>query len=67
MMAEFRKRQTTHRFHVERFNLKKLDEAKGKEHYRVRNRFASLENLDQKGILIMILILLDRISKFQIK
>jgi hypothetical protein len=33
---------------VERFNLKKLNEVEGKEHYRVEvsKRFASLEDLD---------------------
>jgi hypothetical protein len=37
-----------HRFHTERFNLKKLNEVEGKEQYRVEisNRFAALENLD---------------------
>ncbi|PNF44043.1 hypothetical protein B7P43_G16217, partial [Cryptotermes secundus] len=38
----------THRLHMERFNLKKLNEVEGKEQYRVEvsNRFAALENLD---------------------
>jgi hypothetical protein len=38
----------THRFYMERFNLKKLKEVEGKEQYRVEiaNRFAALENLD---------------------
>jgi hypothetical protein len=51
MMAKIRERlavskQTTHRIHMERFNLKKLNE--GKEQYRVEisDRFAALENLD---------------------
>jgi hypothetical protein len=41
-------KQTTHRVHMERFNLKKLNEVEGKEQYRVEisNRFAALENLD---------------------
>jgi hypothetical protein len=41
-------KQRTHRFHMERFNLKKLNEVEGKEQYRpeISNRFASLENLD---------------------
>jgi hypothetical protein len=41
-------KQRTHRVHMERFNLKKLNEVKGKEQYRVKisNRFAALENLD---------------------
>jgi hypothetical protein len=41
-------KQTMHRFHMERFNLNKLNEEEGKEQYRVEisNRFAALENLD---------------------
>ncbi|PNF27030.1 hypothetical protein B7P43_G10398 [Cryptotermes secundus] len=41
-------KQTTHRVHLERFNLKKLNEVEGKEQYSVEisNRFAALENLD---------------------
>jgi hypothetical protein len=41
-------KQTTSRFHMERFKLKKLNEVEGKEQYRVKfsNRFAALENLD---------------------
>jgi hypothetical protein len=43
-------KQTIHRFHMERFNLKKLSEVEGKENYRVEvsNRFAALENLDSE-------------------
>jgi hypothetical protein len=43
-------KQKTHRFHTERFNLKTLIEAEGKEQYRVEisNRFASLENVDDE-------------------
>jgi hypothetical protein len=54
-MAKVRERlavtkQTTHRVHTERFNLKKLNEVEGKKQYRfeVSNRFAALENLDDK-------------------
>jgi hypothetical protein len=38
-------KQTTHRVHIERFSLKKLNEAEGKEQYSVEisNRFAALE------------------------
>jgi hypothetical protein len=36
-------KQRSHRFHMERFNLKKLKEAEGKE---VSNRSAALEDLD---------------------
>jgi hypothetical protein len=41
-------KQTMHRVHMERFNLKKLNEVEGKEQYRVEisNRYAALENLD---------------------
>jgi hypothetical protein len=40
-------KETAHRFHMERFSLKKLNEVEGKEQYRVEisNRFASMENL----------------------
>jgi hypothetical protein len=43
--------QTTHIFHLEWFNLKKLREVEGKEWYCVdiSNRFAALENLDTEG------------------
>jgi hypothetical protein len=43
-------KQRSHRFHKERFNLKKLNEVEGKEQYRVdvSNKFAALENLDAK-------------------
>jgi hypothetical protein len=38
----------SHKFHMERFNLKKLNDVEGKEQYRVdvSNRFAALEELD---------------------
>jgi hypothetical protein len=41
-------KQTAHRVHTERFNLKKLNEVEGKEQYRVEilNRFAALEKSD---------------------
>jgi hypothetical protein len=41
-------KQSSHRFHMERFNLKKLNEVEGKEQYcvEVSNRFAALEDLD---------------------
>jgi hypothetical protein len=41
-------KQTTHRVHMEMFNLKKLNEVEGKEQYRVEssNRFAPLQNSD---------------------
>jgi hypothetical protein len=53
MVAEIRERlavskQTAHRVHMERFSLKKLSEAEGKEQYHIQisNRFAALENTD---------------------
>jgi hypothetical protein len=41
-------KQTTHKFHLERFNLKKLNEVEDKEQYwvEISNRFAAFENLD---------------------
>jgi hypothetical protein len=41
-------KQRSHNFHMEKFNLKKLNELEGKEKYRVEvsNRFAALEDLD---------------------
>jgi hypothetical protein len=53
VVAKFRdrlevKKQGSHKFHMERFNLKKLIEVEGKEkyHLEVSNRFAALEYLD---------------------
>jgi hypothetical protein len=41
-------KQRSQRFHMERFNLKKLKEVEGKEQFcvEVSNRFAALEDLD---------------------
>jgi hypothetical protein len=41
-------KQTSHRFHMERFNLKKLNETECKEQIRVEvsNGFAALQDLD---------------------
>jgi hypothetical protein len=41
-------KETTHKFHMDRFGLKDLNEAEGKEQYKVKmsHRFAALENLD---------------------
>jgi hypothetical protein len=41
-------KQRSHGFHMERFNLMKLNEVEGKEQYHVEisNRFAALEDLD---------------------
>jgi hypothetical protein len=43
-------KETSHRFHVERFNLKKLNDVQGKEQFRVEvsNRFVALEVLDEE-------------------
>jgi hypothetical protein len=43
-------KQTTHRIHVEGFNLKKLNAVESKGQYRVEisNRFAALENLESE-------------------
>jgi hypothetical protein len=44
-------KKTTHRVHMEGFNLKKLSGVEGKEWYcvEISNRFAALENLDTEG------------------
>jgi hypothetical protein len=49
-------KQGSHTFHMERFNLKKLNGVEGKEKYRVevRNRFATLEDLDAEVEIITI-------------
>jgi hypothetical protein len=39
-------KQTAQRVHMERFNLKKLNEVEGKD---ISNKFAALENLDAEG------------------
>jgi hypothetical protein len=41
-------KQRTQRVHMERFNLKKLNEVEGKEQYcvEISNRFTALENLE---------------------
>jgi hypothetical protein len=40
-------KQESHKFHMERFNLKKLNEVLGNEKYiDVSNRFAAFEDLD---------------------
>jgi hypothetical protein len=41
-------KQGSHKFHMERFNLKKLNEVEGKERCRVEvsNRFAALKDLN---------------------
>jgi hypothetical protein len=41
-------KQGSHRFHMDRFNLMKLNEVEGKEKYRVdiSNRFTALKDMD---------------------
>jgi hypothetical protein len=41
-------KEPTHRFHIERFSLKKLNKVEGTEQRRtgISNRFAALENFD---------------------
>jgi hypothetical protein len=41
-------KQRSHRFHMERFILKKLNEVEGKKQYRIEvsNKFSTLEDLD---------------------
>jgi hypothetical protein len=55
VVAKFKERlavskQTTHRFHMERLNIKKLNQVEGKEQYQVEilNRLPSLENLENE-------------------
>jgi hypothetical protein len=47
-VAKIRERLAVNKFHMEKFNLKKLNEVEGKEKYcvEVSNRFAALEDLD---------------------
>jgi hypothetical protein len=42
-------KRVTQKFDIQRFDLKKLNDAEVKEHYQVKisNRFAALENLDE--------------------
>jgi hypothetical protein len=44
-------KQTTQRFHMERFNLKKLNEVEREEQCRIEisNRFAIFENIGAEG------------------
>jgi hypothetical protein len=45
-------KQTTHKFHIERFSLKELNEVEGKEEYwvQISHRFAALENGDNLNL-----------------
>jgi hypothetical protein len=59
--------QTSHRFHMDRFN--KLNEVKGKEKYHaeVSNRFAALEDFDTEVRINSVWEMIERILKFQPK
>jgi hypothetical protein len=55
VVAKFRGRlavnkQGSHKFHVEKFSLKNLNEVVGteKDHVEISNRFAALEDLDSE-------------------
>jgi hypothetical protein len=63
-------KETMHRVHMERFNLKKINdvEVKGQYLVEISNRFPAMENLDTEVVyLIEIVKLLERIYKFQRK
>jgi hypothetical protein len=49
-------KQGSHKFHMQRFNLKKLNEVecKAKYHVQVSNRFAALEDLDTEVEIITV-------------
>jgi hypothetical protein len=62
-------KQRSHRFHTERFNLKKLNEVEDKEQYRVEvsNRFTALEGFAAEADINRPGKRLERISRFQPK
>jgi hypothetical protein len=62
-------KQRSHRFHMERFNLKKLNEVEGKEQYciEVSNKFAVLEDLDAEVEINSSWEMIREIIKFQPK
>jgi hypothetical protein len=71
-MAKIRKRltvkkQTMHRFHMERFNLKKLNEVEGKGQYwvEISSRFTAFENMNTEVDINRAWESIDRISRFQ--
>jgi hypothetical protein len=57
-------KQTTHRFHMERYNLKELKELKGKEKYQSQIGSQFWKTLTMMWILIKLGKLLERIYKF---
>jgi hypothetical protein len=58
-----------YRFHIEKFNLKKLNEVESKEQYHVENsnRFAVLENIDAEMDINRAWETIREISKFRKK
>jgi hypothetical protein len=61
MVAKIRERlsvnkQGSHKFHMERFSLKKLNELEGKKKYHVEdsNRFVALEDLDAEVVISIV-------------
>jgi hypothetical protein len=56
-------RQTTHRFHIEKYNHKKLHEVEGKQQccVEISKSFAGLENLDTEVNINRAWKLLDRV------
>jgi hypothetical protein len=61
--------QRSHKFHIDRFNLKKLNDVEGKEQFRVEvtNRFAALEDLDTEVEINSALETIRENTKFQPK
>jgi hypothetical protein len=62
-------KQGSHKFNMEIFNLKKLNEIEGKEKYRVEvsNRFAALEDLDAEAEINTLCQTTGEISTFQLR
>jgi hypothetical protein len=61
--------QRSHRFHMEKFKIKKLNEEEGKEQYcvEVSNRFAALENLDTEMEFISAWSAKESVGYFELK
>jgi hypothetical protein len=59
-------KQTAHRFQMERFSSKKLNEVEAREQYCVEmsNRFTAVENLDAQVVINRAWKLLERMSTF---
>jgi hypothetical protein len=74
MVTEVRKglavnKQTSHGFHMEGFDRKKLNEVEGKNHYHIEvsNWIAALEDWTLRWLLIVLRKISERITKFQPK